>query len=216
MVSGDIEPGIASYLSSVLQRVVFGAGDYILHQGEFSHGMVFLSSGEVEVLSVNTSKGADGNPVHTESLVTTLAEHSFFGEMSLLDDAHKSTASVRVRDQCEGWLLAVEAYHQVVSKYPSFREYLKSVAMLRLNHHSETQSEEFEARQKEARARISHSGSGRSVSLDLYQEELLKGLVADESLPQAEVLRAPVNAERIASNDGIQRDGDGAIGSLTV
>ncbi len=73
--------------------------------------MVFLSSGEVEVLADTVDQ--ENNNTHKEALVTTLSEHSFFGEMSLLDDSHRSTASIRVKEYCEGWLLSIEAYHQV-------------------------------------------------------------------------------------------------------
>ena len=145
MVAADMEPGICAYLSSLLQvrwagwsnpalralrftedapnslalcavfrpqRVVFVSGDYVIRQGEFSPGMVFLSDGEVEVIA---DIGEEESGKRKSALITTLGPHSFFGEMSLLDGFHKSTASIRVPDFCEGWLLAVEAYHQAIA-----------------------------------------------------------------------------------------------------
>jgi len=133
--------------------VVFVSGDYVIRQGEFSPGMVFLSDGEVEVIA---DTGEEEGGQRKSALITTLGPHSFFGEMSLLDGLHKSTASIRVPDFCEGWLLAVEAYHQVVSKYPTFKNYLKSVAMLRLqNTISNTGGgEDYNRRMSEMKTRI--------------------------------------------------------------
>ena len=78
----------------------------------------------MEVLSTSdmtniTELVEDGMEVE-EKLVTTLGEHSFFGEMSLLDRENISSASIRVKDFCEGWLLSVEAYHQARPTHPPF------------------------------------------------------------------------------------------------
>ena len=53
--------------AALLAKVVFVAGDYVIRQGEFSSGMVFVSAGQVEVLSVKSGE---------ERLITVLGDHS--------------------------------------------------------------------------------------------------------------------------------------------
>ena len=61
-----------------------------------------------------------------------LWQASFFGEMALLSDEGRSIASVRVASYCEGYCLRRDSYHSLTGTYPSFTQYLQSVARLRL------------------------------------------------------------------------------------
>mmetsp|Transcript_40701 Transcript_40701/g.118734 ORF Transcript_40701/g.118734 Transcript_40701/m.118734 type:complete len:375 (-) Transcript_40701:80-1204(-) len=52
--------------------------------------------------------------------------------MALLDNAERHMASVRVVTFCDGFCMSRQSYQALVKDYPSVREYLESVAKLRL------------------------------------------------------------------------------------
>jgi CRP-like cAMP-binding protein len=116
---GDRAKGLPEAISLNLSRVVFVAGDFIIREGEDSEGMFFVSNGYAEVL----------NP--DESVLTVLGRGSFFGEMALLQPGGRPVASIRVSSFCEGFFLSREAFARLIALYPSFREYLESVAKMR-------------------------------------------------------------------------------------
>ena len=65
-------------------------------------------------------------------ILSVLGPSSFFGEMALLNPDGRALASIRVRTYCEGYRLSREAYDKLVFQYPSFHDYLESVAKMRL------------------------------------------------------------------------------------
>ena len=119
----SFDTGMMRALALALERVVFVEGDYILREGEFGTACYFIASGEVAVVT-----GLAGN--HTE--VTRLHEGAFFGEMALLDQAERHMASILVTSFCEAFMISRTRYRQLIRDYPSVREYLESVARLRL------------------------------------------------------------------------------------
>ena len=108
-------------ISLNLERVVYVAGDFVIREGEEPEGMFFVSDGNAEVV-----RQPD------DTVITTLGKGSFFGEMALLEPNGHATASVRVRDHLDGYCLSRAAFEKLVHDYPSFREYLQSVAKLRM------------------------------------------------------------------------------------
>jgi CRP-like cAMP-binding protein len=114
--------GLPGAISMELQRVVFVTGDYIIREGEETEGLFFVSSGLVELLN-----SADPN-----APITTLGAGSMFGEMALLSQTGRATATVRVQTFCEGYHLSKTSFNKLIYVYPSFKEYLQSVARLRL------------------------------------------------------------------------------------
>ena len=119
---GKSEKGLPGAISQRLERVVFVTGDYIIREGEETEGLFFVSSGLVELF---TSANVD-------NVLTTLGAGSMFGEMALLSQSGRAVASVRVKTFCEGYHLSKTSFNAVISTYPSFKEYLESVARLRL------------------------------------------------------------------------------------
>ena len=115
--------GMMTALALALQRQVFVAGDYILREGEHGSDMYFVASGEVAVVT-----GPPGR--HTE--VTRLREGAFFGEMALLENSERHLASVLVISFCDAFWMTRQRYQRLVRDYPSVREYLESIARLRL------------------------------------------------------------------------------------
>jgi len=118
-----LEPGLMGAMSLALHRVVYVQGDYILREGEIGKDMYFVAAGEVQVVTGPPDR-------HVE--VTRLREGAFFGEMALLDNAERHMASVRVVTFCDGFCMSRQAYQALVKDYPSVKEYLESVAKLRL------------------------------------------------------------------------------------
>jgi len=120
------EPGsetarLAGLIAQRLERVVYVAGDTIIEQGAESEGMFFVSSGSLSVLAAGT-----------DDVVTRLGPHSFFGEMSLLHPEGRSVASVRVDTFFEGYRLSTAMYLELQAIHPAIRDYIESVAKLRL------------------------------------------------------------------------------------
>lgn len=121
VVQGGGEPGLAGAISRALERVVFVDGDYIIREGEAASAMFFVSRGAVEVVHD-----------YSKESIACLGPSSFFGEMALISKHGRSLASVKVIDYCEGYKLTREAYNILVDNHPSFKQYLESVAMMRL------------------------------------------------------------------------------------
>ena len=119
---GKSEKGLPGAISQRLERVVFVTGDYIIREGEETEGLFFVSSGLVELF---TSAGG-------EQILTTLGAGSMFGEMALLSQTGRAVASVRVKTFCEGYHLSKASFNTVIHTYPSFKDYLESIARLRL------------------------------------------------------------------------------------
>ena len=115
--------GMMTALALALQRQVFVAGDYILREGEHGSDMFFVASGEVAVVT-----GPPGR--HTE--VTRLREGAFFGEMALLEHSERHLASVLVVSFCDAFWMTRQRYQRLVRDYPTVKEYLESIARLRL------------------------------------------------------------------------------------
>lgn len=118
-----LKEGLMGALALALERQVFVAEDYILREGEYGHDMYFIASGEVAVVT-----GPPGQ--HVE--VTRLREGAFFGEMALLDESERHMASVLVVNFCEALWMSRDRYRKLVRDYPSIRDYLESIARLRL------------------------------------------------------------------------------------
>jgi len=124
LVSADSDAernGLMEAISLNLERVLYVAGDYVIRAGDEANGMFFISKGSASVLK----------PGNDEEVLTTLGKGSFFGEGALLRQDHRTSASVKVEEYCDGFYLSQEAFGRLVGMYPSFKAYLTSVAKLR-------------------------------------------------------------------------------------
>jgi voltage-gated potassium channel len=103
-------------LVSGLRPVVYTPGDFVIRRGDVGHEMFFINRGRVEVL------GHDDTEV-----VATLADGSFFGEMSLLSSAPR-VASIRAVDYCELYSIDKETFTRVLAAYPEFARHIREAA----------------------------------------------------------------------------------------
>ena len=95
-------------IALVMQPVVYTPGDLVFGAGDPGADMFFISRGHCEVIS------ADGR-----SVVATLREGDFFGEIALLEHRPRS-ASVRAATYCDLYRLDKESFDRVIAKFPEF------------------------------------------------------------------------------------------------
>jgi len=96
--------------------IVVSPGDLICREGELGKEMYFIIQGELEVVS------DDGKKVFA-----VLREGNFFGEISLFKNSPRN-ASVRAVTYSELYILEKKNFEQVLSRFPSIAEQLKTVA----------------------------------------------------------------------------------------
>jgi voltage-gated potassium channel len=95
-------------IALVMQPVVYTPGDVVFRAGEPGEDMFFISRGHCEVI------GPDGR-----SIVASLREGDFFGEMALLEHRPRS-ASVRAATYCDLYRLDKASFDRVTAKFPEF------------------------------------------------------------------------------------------------
>ena len=98
----------------------FVAGDYIIRKGDVGNEMYILNKGEVSVVT------EDGK------VLATLGEGSFFGEIALLSDHSRRTASLKADINCLIYCLEKKDLADVCRKFPKFDAEIKLLANTRL------------------------------------------------------------------------------------
>lgn len=99
-----------------LKPTVAIPGDPIVRLGEVGHRMFFINKGSVDVLS------PDGS-----SVLATLADGDFFGEMALLTSAPRSNTVV-AREYCNLYSLDRESFDRVLEDFPDFAANVRRIA----------------------------------------------------------------------------------------
>ena len=103
-------------LCTELQPVVFTPGDVIVKAGEKGRHVYFINSGTVDVI------GDDG-----ETLIRTLSDGDFFGELALLHTQPR-TATVRAVGYCDLYSLDRKAFAHTISRYPDFAAHIERIS----------------------------------------------------------------------------------------
>eukprot|EP01063_Lacrimia_lanifica_P030617 TRINITY_DN4893_c0_g1_i4.p2 TRINITY_DN4893_c0_g1~~TRINITY_DN4893_c0_g1_i4.p2 ORF type:complete len:453 (+),score=75.69 TRINITY_DN4893_c0_g1_i4:1883-3241(+) len=104
---------------------MYELGSDIVEYGEIGAEMFFLEHGLVEVYTYND--------LGQELWMANLKGGSFFGEISLLSNDCKRTATVRAVTQCVVYALAKESFDLVVDMYPELIERVDAHAKERLH-----------------------------------------------------------------------------------
>jgi voltage-gated potassium channel len=99
-------------IALVMQPVIYTPGDTVFHAGEAGADMFFISRGHCEVI------GTDGR-----SIVASLHEGDFFGEIALLEHRPRS-ASVRAATYCDLYRLDKESFDRVIARFPEFAAHI--------------------------------------------------------------------------------------------
>jgi len=108
-------------LCTQLQPVVFTPGDVIMCAGEYGQHIYFISSGSVEVI------GGDG-----KTLIRTLSDGDFFGELALLREQPR-TATIRAVGYCELYTLDRNAFARTLAHYPEFAAHIGRISEERMD-----------------------------------------------------------------------------------
>jgi voltage-gated potassium channel len=99
-----------------MHPVIFTPGDMVFRVDEDGNAMYFISRGRLEVID------RDG-----VTIVATLGEGEFFGEMALL--LHQArTATVRAVGYCDLYRLDREAFDAIMRGHPSFAEVIRAMS----------------------------------------------------------------------------------------
>lgn len=105
------------FLKTMMNKRVYEKGEIIIHEGDASYSLYFLTLGEV-----NVNIRSDKNNHHTR--IATMSAGMSFGEMSLID-RQKRSASVVAESHVECYELMFASYDDVIeSKYPKIKEKL--------------------------------------------------------------------------------------------
>lgn len=116
-IFSDCEPGLLRDIVLKLKPQVFSPGDYICRKGDVGKSMYIVISGCLRVV------GDDGVTV-----VATLAEGSYFGEISILNVSgvgNRRTANVRAVGFTDVLCLSKEDLLCVLTEYPDARKKLE-------------------------------------------------------------------------------------------
>ncbi|XP_014674541.1 PREDICTED: cyclic nucleotide-gated channel rod photoreceptor subunit alpha-like [Priapulus caudatus] len=123
----DCEEGVLCELVLKLKPQIFSPGDFICKTGEIGREMYIINHGVVEV-SVKCASTDE------RTVVATLQEGNYFGEISLLElhSSQKRTADVRSVGYSELLVLSRKDLMSALVEYPKTREVLEAFAEERI------------------------------------------------------------------------------------
>jgi CRP-like cAMP-binding protein len=97
MLFQDLSDREIGFLESIVHVRRFHPGEPVFRQGEIGVGMYLIAKGRVEIfVGGERSNGEDSK----EIFITQLMPGDFFGELALVEDGGRRTASAVVRDEC--------------------------------------------------------------------------------------------------------------------
>jgi CRP-like cAMP-binding protein len=102
-----MSPAQLARVWEIIELRKYPPGEVIVQEGESGDTLYLLLAGEVEVSKALTLMVARGNVDTRDKALDRMAagQSPFFGEMALLDDSHRRTATVRTLRQCTLGLL---------------------------------------------------------------------------------------------------------------
>lgn len=99
----------------ILWLKVYLPGDCLIDAGSEGQAMYFIQEGQVNVFS---SSG---------EFVSTLTGGDYFGEMAMVRDEHKTTATVQAKDYCDMYKLERADFYSVFEGHPEVLAQIKAV-----------------------------------------------------------------------------------------
>jgi CRP-like cAMP-binding protein len=103
-----IEPAKLKLLAFTSERISYGDGDVLFHQGDAGDAAFVIISGQAEI-SINTDEG----PL----VVARLSDHDFVGEIAILCDVPR-TATVTAVTNLEALRIAKELFFRLIKEFP--------------------------------------------------------------------------------------------------
>lgn len=108
------EPELIGELMSKLKARVFVPGEKIFKIDETGDNLYFIQSGDVEIIT------------RDDSIICTLGEGSFFGEIALISEKPR-TATAKAKTYCDVYSLSRSDFQFVTTSYPQFKVHLESI-----------------------------------------------------------------------------------------
>ncbi len=92
----DLSDRELKFLERIVHVRKYRAGEPIFRQGELGVGMYIIIKGRIEVFVTDASSSLEEN---RDIFITQLLPNDFFGELALVDDGGRRTASAIARDE---------------------------------------------------------------------------------------------------------------------
>ena len=115
----DVDKDFIGEIILHLKGTIFLPGDYIFKKGDFGNCMYFISSGSVNVLSLDES-----------STFVTLKDGDYFGEIALIKKVAR-TRSVKANDYCYLYALEKNIFDTLLERYPEFKKHIYETIKIR-------------------------------------------------------------------------------------
>ena len=128
LFSGMSQSALAE-LSSLMKEVSFKKNDLVISQGDKTRSLFIIISGRMKVFATDEDGG--------QTIFTFLSEGSFFGELSLLDDAPRSASVVAV-EISKALNLSHQNFEGFLSRHPEICHSLFKALTARIREMDET------------------------------------------------------------------------------
>jgi len=119
-IFSKIEPARLKLLAFTGERMTFGSGQEVCHQGDPGDAMYVILGGVADVL-INTDKG----PLR----VAELKKNGFFGETAILCDAPRN-ATIKASESLLTLKISKDMFYRLVSEFPTMAiEMMRELAL---------------------------------------------------------------------------------------
>ena len=115
----DLTPGFIDSLKDRVELVRYGKGDVIVRQGELADAFYLVRIGFVKV----TESHPNG-----ELVLAYLGRGGYFGEIGLLGEGGRRTATCTSLDTVELVKISADDFHRMMDEFPAIRKNLQEVA----------------------------------------------------------------------------------------
>ena len=119
-IFSKIEPARLKLLAFTGERMTFGTGQEVCHQGDTGDAMYVILGGVADIL-IDTA----GGPIR----VAELKKNGFFGETAILCDAPRN-ATVKASESLQTLKISKDMFYRLVSEFPTMAiEMMRELAL---------------------------------------------------------------------------------------
>jgi len=108
-IFSKIEPAKLKLIAFTGERMTFGTGQEVCHQGDLGDSMYVILGGAADVL-IDTEKG--------QMRVAELKKNGFFGETAILCDAPRN-ATIKANESLLTLKISKDMFYRLVSEFPT-------------------------------------------------------------------------------------------------
>jgi sigma-B regulation protein RsbU (phosphoserine phosphatase) len=106
----DIPPAEMAKIVAALPTSTYEAGAYLFREGDPGENLYVVREGELEI--VLAAESAD------EMLLRVVGPGEYIGEMGLILEDGKRTATVRARTKCRTWVMSRDLFDRMLQRWP--------------------------------------------------------------------------------------------------